>query len=178
MIIDIILLLLLFLGIYKGYKKGLIKALFFLLGVLIGFIAGLKFCMVFAQYASNNGFSHSKWLPTLMFFLIFILCIVASSFVAKIFEKSGEMLMLGWINRIFGILLYCLFYVATFSIILSFGTQTIRVPSWITSSSFFYNYLIKLAPMFMDSLGKVLPFIKGASSQLKTYFDTASGNFN
>lgn len=178
MIIDTILFALLLFGVYKGYKKGLIKALFFLIGVFVGFIAGIQLCMIAVGYVSGHGLSHSKWLPPIIFFVIFISCILLSSLLAKVFEKSGEVLMLGWINRILGIFLYCFFYVVTFSCFLYFGSTILSLSSGVTNSSFFYKHLINLTPLLMQGLGKVLPFINATSYYLKNFFETASGNLN
>lgn len=178
MILDIIFIFFILLGVYKGYKKGLIKALFFLLGVIVGCIVGIKFCAITAQYLSKNNFGHSRWLPVLAFFIIFVASIVVASLLAKMIQKSGELLMLGWINRLLGMLLYIFLYTFLCSIIFYFFNKIMLLPSTTISASFFYTHLIKLASILIDCVGNCLPFLKSAYSQIESYFAVAANKIN
>ena len=100
-IIDLIVLAALIYASYLGFKKGLIVSLALLIGLALGVWGAKKF----SDYAS-------AWLlktfdiniPTLSFALTFLLILLLVYLLGKLIEKSVSMLLLGWANKIGGIL--------------------------------------------------------------------------
>ncbi len=106
MIIDIVFFILMVWAIYKGYSRGLIVALFSVLALIIGLAAAIKLSAVVAIYIKNNVSIATQWLPILSFALVFILLVILVRVGAGLIEKTVKMAMLGWANRIGGIILY------------------------------------------------------------------------
>ena len=171
MFIDFIAIGLLVLAVIKGFRKGLIVAIFSLLAFIIGLAAALKLSAVVAEYLGTNTNISQRWLPILAFTLIFFVVVLLVRLGAKAIEGGLRMAMLGWLNRLGGIVFYCLLYLFVFSIVLFYATQLriIKPETLHISSSFPIFYPI--APIIMDALGSILPFFKNIFGELENFFD-------
>ncbi len=174
MLIDIFFTGLLLLAFTKGISKGLIQSLFNTLGFLIGIAAALKLSAVIANRLSGSAHVNAKWLPFLSFVLIFSVVVLAVKMTGKLFEKTGEMLMLGWINKLGGICLYIIFYAVIFSVVLFYIKQLGLIKKQIFDSSVFYPYLAPIGPETIGIIGKIIPFFKNLFGQLENYFSRVS----
>ena len=105
--IDIIFAILIVISIFKGYRKGLIIAIFSIVALIVGLAAALKLSATVAAYLQNSVNISGKWLPFLSFAMVFGLVAVLVGMGGKLIEKTFEMALLGWANRIGGILLFC-----------------------------------------------------------------------
>jgi membrane protein required for colicin V production len=174
MIIDALFAILFILACIKGYQKGLIVALFSILAFLAGLAAALKLSAVVATKLSVNEVISAKWLPVISFILVFLIVGILVSLGAKLVQKSVEMVMLGWLNRLGGIVFYILLYSIVLSIFLFYAVQLhlIKNESILTSRCY---YLIKpLGPGVIDKLGIIIPFFKDMFVQLQHFFDAVS----
>jgi len=79
--------------------------------------------------------------------------------------------MLGWLNKLGGILLYVLLYFFVFSTLLFYADQLHLIKKETLSSSVLYPYIAPLAPKIINALGYILPFFKNMFSQLQDFFD-------
>jgi membrane protein required for colicin V production len=170
MFIDIVFLLLMLLACVKGYSKGLIVALFSVVGFIAGLAAALKLSAYAAEKLSGTFNTSGKWLPVISFALVFLVVVVLVHLGAKLLQKSVEMVMLGWLNRIAGILLYALLYSILFSILLFYAVQLRIISAETIQLSKAYPYLQPLGPKVMDSLGTVIPVFKDMFAQLEEFF--------
>ena len=171
MLIDIIFLLLMVLACIKGLRKGFIIALFSIVGFIVGLAAALKLSALVAQKLSSNLNASEKWLPALSFLLVFILVIVLVNIGARLIQKSFEMVMLGWVNRIGGLLLFALLYSILFSIFLFYAAQLHFIKEETISASQAYPYIQPLGPKVINSLGTVIPVFKDMFSNLENFFE-------
>jgi membrane protein required for colicin V production len=170
MFIDIVFLLLILLACVKGYTKGLIIALFSIIGFIAGLAAALKLSVYASEKLSTTFNASGKWLPFISFILVFLVVVVLVNLGAKLIQKSVEMLMLGWLNRLGGIILYALLYSILFSIFLFYAVQLKIVSVNTVSASQVYPYIQPLGPWVMESLGKVIPAFKDMFTQLEEFF--------
>ncbi|MEP6711321.1 MAG: CvpA family protein [Ferruginibacter sp.] len=171
MLIDIVFLLLMLLAFIKGLRKGFIIALFSIVGFIVGLAAALKLSAVVAQKLSSNLNASGKWLPALSFLLVFIVVVILINLGARLIQKSFEMVMLGWVNRIAGLILYALLYSILFSIFLFYATQLHFIKTETIAASQAYPYLQPLGPKVINSLGTVIPFFKDMFSSLEQFFE-------
>lgn len=81
------------------------------------------------------------------------------------------MVMLGWVNRIAGLILYALLYSILFSIFLFYATQLHFIKTETIAASQAYPYLQPLGPKVINSLGTVIPFFKDMFSSLEQFFE-------
>ena len=84
--------------IYKGYRRGLIFELASLLGVILGSILAVRFAHWFATILGIDG--ENAYL--IAFFVIFLLVIILSLFLAKMVERFVKLVHVGALNNIAG----------------------------------------------------------------------------
>ena len=135
MFIDTVLAVLLIIAIFKGFSKGLIVAVFSLLAFMIGLAAAVKLSAVVAGYFCDTVSVSEKWLPFVSFIIVFLVVVIIVRIGAKIIEKTVQVAMMGWLNRLGGMLFYALIYVIIYSIILFYAAQLqILKPDTISNS--------------------------------------------
>jgi membrane protein required for colicin V production len=93
---------------------------------------------------------------------------------AKFIQKTVELAMLGWLNRLGGILLYAGLYILIFSILIFYADQLGFIKPETKNASVTYNYIQPLGPKLMDGLGKIIPIFKGMFADLEEFFDSVS----
>ena len=124
MIIDVALFFVMIVALIKGFTKGFVVGLFSLVAFIIGIAAALKLSAIVAHYLENSTGVSAKWLPVLSFMLVFIAVVLLVNMGAKIIKKTISLAMLGWLDRVGGILLYVILYTIIFSILLFFSEKT------------------------------------------------------
>lgn len=174
MLIDIIALLLLVMALFKGLRKGLVVALFSFVAYLIGLAAALKLSAMMAGYIGRNIEVSQRWLPFLAFFLVFLIVVLLVRLGAKAIEGAMRLMLLGWLNRLGGVLFYILIYFFIDSILLFYATQLHLIKPATIAASVSYGYIEPFAPKVLDILGAVVPFFRNLFSQLLDFF----GAFN
>lgn len=171
MIIDIIALVLIVMAIFKGLRNGLVVAIFSLLAFIIGLLAAIKLSTVVADYLGENVNVSQRWLPVLAFALVFIVVVLLVRLGAKAIEGVLKVAMLGWINRIGGVVLYIVLYLFIFSILLFYLEQLNIIKPSTIESSVTYEHIKPIGPAIMNAFGSVLPFFKNMFSELESFFD-------
>jgi membrane protein required for colicin V production len=174
MLIDFISIALIILSIVKGLRKGLVVAVFSLLAFVIGLAAALKLSAVVAEYMGANTSISERWLPMLAFLIIFFLVALLVRLGARAIETAMRMTMLGWLNRLGGLVFYLLLYFLVYSIILFYATQLHIIKTETIQTSTTYPLIYPMAPIVMDAIGQVVPFFKNTFSDLEGFFDRLS----
>jgi len=82
-----------------------------------------------------------------------------------------ETLLVGWVNKIGGILMYLLLYGTLFSVVLFYFEKIQLVAPSVIAESKSYPYIHKAGPFAMEWLGKLVPFFKGMFEELSRYFE-------
>jgi len=174
MILDIIVVVILILAIIKGYRQGLIVALFSLIALIIGLAAALKLSVVVAGYIGKAVNVSDKWLPIISFAVVFLIVVLLVRVGAKFIQKTVELAMLGWANRVGGILLYVGIYILIFSVLLFYADQMNFIKPETKTGSVTYSYIQPWGPKLMEGLGKIIPVFKGMFQDLEDFFDKVS----
>lgn len=174
MILDIILAVILIIAVIKGYRRGLIVALFSVIGLIIGLAAAMKLSVVVAGYIGKAVKISDQWLPVISFAVVFFIVVLLVRWGAALLQKGIEIAMLGWVNRVGGILLYVVLYVLIFSIVIFYTDQLKFIKPETKSQSVTYSYIEPWGPKVMNSIGKVIPFFKGMFNDLEVFFDNVS----
>ncbi len=170
MIIDIAFAVFLLLALIKGYSKGLIVALFSIVAFVAGLAAALKLSSYVALRLSASTSVSARWLPFISFFLVFVIVVVLVNLGGKLVQKSMQLLLLGWANRIGGILLYGMLYAILLSIFVFYATQLKILSAATAASSVVYPFIQSLGPWVINSLGSFIPFFKGLFITLQEFF--------
>ena len=174
MIFDIIVAVILILAIIKGWQRGLIVALFSVIALIVGLAAAIKLSVVVAGYIGNAVKVSDKWLPVISFAVVFLIVVLLVRLGAKFIQKTVELAMLGWLNRLGGILLYAGLYILIFSILVFYADQLGFIKPETKSQSVTYAYIEPLGPKLMDWIGKIIPLFKDMFSDLQDFFDSVS----
>jgi membrane protein required for colicin V production len=164
--IDILSGTILIIAILQGYRHGLIKAIISFFSLFIGLIVAFQF----AGYISNLLKEHTKigsqWLPFIAFLVVLIGVMILLKMITGILQQSAEWLMLGWLNKLFGMILYALIYGTILSAVLYFMILLGVVEKASIKDSFSFSYLESWWPYFMKKLSLWIPSIKSSLSSL------------
>ena len=171
MLIDILALVLVVLAVFKGLSKGLIVALFSFLAFIVGLAAALKLSTAMAQYIGANVEVSQRWLPFIAFIIVFIIVVLLVRLGAKLLQGAIQMAMLGWLNRIGGVLLYILIYYFIYSVLLFYATQLHLIKADTIKASATYSFIAPFGPKVMEILGSVFPLFKHMFEDLLHFFD-------
>ena len=82
--------------------------------------------------------------------------------------------MLGWANKVGGILLYAVLYILIFSVLLFCADQMNFIKPETKSESVTYSYIQPWGPKLMEGLGKIIPVFKGMFQDLEDFFGKVS----
>ena len=174
MIIDILFIVLVVLAAIKGFRRGLIVGVFSFVAIIVGLAAAIKLSIVVAGYIGSEVNVSDRWLPVISFLAVFIGVVLLIRLGAKAIEKGVEVITLGWLNRLGGILLYIAIYLLVFSIFLFYATQLNILKPETIEKSVTYAYLQPWGPKIIDIMGRLIPFFKDMFQQLEQFFDGVS----
>ena len=164
--IDILSGTILIIAILQGYRHGLIKAIISFFSLFIGLVVAFQF----AGYISNLLKEHTKigsqWLPFIAFLAVLIGVMILLKMITGILQQSAEWLMLGWLNKLLGMILYALIYGTILSAVLYFMILLGVVEKASIKDSFSFSYLESWWPYFMKKLSLWIPSIKSSLSSL------------
>ena len=159
-------------AVFKGYSRGLIVAIFSFLAIIIGLAAAIKFSVLVSGWLQTNTNIGAQWLPFISFAAVMIGVIILVRWIAKIIQASVELVMLGWLNKIGGIILYLLLYTMVYSIILFYATQMNILKSETVQASQTYALIEPWGPKVIEFMGSVIPVFKDMFQDLQNFFGT------
>jgi membrane protein required for colicin V production len=171
-LIDIFFYIILLLAIIRGWRKGLIVAVFSVFCGLIGLAAAVKLSAVLATHMKSDLHLTSRWLPLIAFILLFVFVILIISWVGKLIERLVKWVLLEWVNKLGGILLFLILYLAVYSIILFYGSEMGIISKHTTDESRFYQMLAPFGPAVIRFITRFIPFGRDMFSTLEGFFDT------
>jgi membrane protein required for colicin V production len=171
MLLDLIYVIIIVLAIFHGYRRGLIVGLFSLVAVIIGLAAAMKLSIVAGGYISRVINISKEWLPIISFALVFLLVVLLIRWGAGAIQKMVEMVMLGWANKIGGILFYVAIYTIVFSVLLFYAEQMKLLQPETINKSVTYSFVQPLGPKVINGLGSIIPVFKNMFGELEQFFD-------
>jgi len=162
------------LAFFKGIKNGLIMAVFSLVGLIVGVAAAMKLSVIVAAYLKDSVNISAKWLPFLSFLLVFIGILILVRIAAAALEKTMEFALMGWLNKLGGIVLYAALYIILLSVLLFYAEKLNFINTNTISASKTYVYLQPWGPKVMDTMGSVIPWFKDMFSELAKFFEAVA----
>jgi len=176
MLIDIIFAIIIVIACWKGFQKGLIVAVFSILAFIIGIAAALKLSSIVAGWLKNSMSISAKWLPFISFLVVFIVVVILVRLGAKLIQKTFETVMLGWANRLGGIVFYAILYIIIFSVFLFYAQQIQLLKPDTIAASQTYSFIQPWGPKVIDGFGKVIPIFKDMFADLETFFGSVASS--
>lgn len=178
MLLDIVFAVVLVLAIIKGCQRGLVVGLFSLVSVIIGLAAAVKLSAAVAGYIGEAVKVSEEWLPVIAFAAVFIVVVILIRLGANAIEKAVEVVMLGWLNKLAGILLYVIIYTLVFSVLIFYAEQIKLIQPATIEKSVTYSYIQPWGPKVIDGLGSLIPFFKNMFDELSTFFSGVADNIS
>jgi membrane protein required for colicin V production len=168
--IDVLFLLFMLLAVFKGLQRGFLLAFFSTVAFIIGLAAAVKLSAAVAGYLKDNVHMSTRWLPVLAFAGVFLGVALLVRGGARLIEAAVDLAMMGWLNRLAGILLYAGVYTIILSVLLFYAVQVHLVSGSTLSSSVTYPFIRPWGPVVIDGFGKFVPVFKGMFAQLEDFF--------
>jgi len=171
MFLDLLFVIILVLAIVKGYQRGLIVGIFSFIAVIIGLAAAIKLSAVVAGYIGDTIKVSKEWLPVISFAVVFILVVLLIRLGANMIQKTVEISMLGWVNRLGGILLYIAIYGMVYSVVLFYAEQLKLLQPDTIEKSVTWSYVQPWGPKIINGFASVVPVFKDMFTELQSFFD-------
>jgi membrane protein required for colicin V production len=112
----------------------------------------------------------TRWLPVLAFLLVFLAVVLLVRWGARLAEAAVDLAMMGWLNKLAGVILYAVVYTIILSVLLFYAVQVHIVSDKTAASSMTYAFIRPWGPAVIDEFGKFVPFFKGMFAQLEDFF--------
>ena len=170
MIIDSAFLIIMVIAVFKGFSKGFVVGIFSLIAFVIGLAAALKLSALVAQHLQSSSGITGKWIPFLSFSLVFVVVVLLVNLGARVIKKTVILAMLGWLDRLAGIVLYIIIYTIIFSVLLFFAEKMALLKPETIRVSKVYDFVAPWGPAVIDNLGKIIPVFKDLFLQLQSFF--------
>jgi membrane protein required for colicin V production len=168
--IDLLFLLLMIMALFRGLRHGLILSVLSALAWIVGLAAAIKLSATVALLLKNSMHLSARWLPVLAFVLVFLAVVLVIRWAAKLAEAGLDLAMMGWLNKLGGILLYAALYTVVLSVLLFYALQVHVVSADSAARSVTYPFIHSWGPAVIEWFGKLIPFFKGMFAQLETFF--------
>ena len=170
MILDLVFAVLIILAAIKGYQRGLIVGIFSFIALIIGLAAAIKLSAVVADYLGKAVKISDQWLPVISFAIVFLIVVLLVRLGANAIQKAAETIMLGWVNRIGGMVLYIALYITIFSVILFYAEQIKIIQPATKDRSVTYSYIQPLGPKAINGIGSAVPAFRNMFADLENFF--------
>ena len=174
MLLDLVLVVIMIVAIIKGYQRGLIVGVFSLVGIIIGLAAAIKLSAVVAGYIGKAITISHTWLPIISFIIVFIIVVLLVRLGANMLQKTVEVALLGWVNRLGGILLYIAIYLIIYSVILFYAEQVNLVKPDTIHNSVTYTFIQPWGPKVINGFASIIPVFKNMFTELQSFFEGVS----
>lgn len=160
----------LIIALLKGYKNGFIRALISLFSLFIGLILAFQFAGWVANQLKEHTKIASHWLPFISFLIVLILVLIVLKWMANLLQQTAEWLMLGWLNKLLGIILYGLIYFTMLSAVVYFLQVLGIIEVEKMKDTYAYPWLQKWWPYCMEKMAFYLPSIKNTLATFSNPF--------
>jgi len=178
MILDLVFAVILLLAIIKGYQRGLIVGVFSFLAIIIGLAAAMKLSVVVAGYIGKAVKISDQWLPIISFVVVFVVVVLLVRWGANIIQRTIEIAMLGWINRLGGVIFYAAIYITVFSVVIFYALQIHVIRQETIDKSLTYTFIQPWGPRAINAFASVIPVFKNMFTELKDFFSGISDNIS
>jgi len=170
MLIDLIFLSLLFFAGWRGWRAGFFKAIVSFTGMFIGFFLAMKCSASVSVYIKANKITDPRWVGLLAFVLVLIVVWLLLHLLAKTLSGMANALMLGWLNKTAGLLIFVLLYLIIISGLLLFADKFSFFSNEMIKNSTLYPIIYPVAPSLLNGVGEWIPWLRETFSDLDRSF--------
>lgn len=156
-VIDLIIVICFLPALFFGIKNGLIKQLISLAVIFLGIWLSIRFADLVSTWILQYLHIPEIWLKVISYILIFACVAIILSLVGKLMEKIIKVTLLGWLNRLLGVILtigiFGLFISVTVYFVDSLNGLIEFIPEEKMEESVFFPFFLKVA-------NSLFPFLK------------------
>ena len=103
-IVDIILLICFIPAVVQGFRKGFISQVIAIVSIILGAWLSFRFASAVSEWLAQYIQGSEQILKLIAFALILIAVIAGLALLGKLIEGTFKLVMLGWLNRLLGVL--------------------------------------------------------------------------
>jgi len=153
----------------------LIVAIFSLLSLIIGLAAAIKLSALVANHLKESGVHvSSKWLPIISFVIVFLIVVFIVRWFERILESIIKFTLLTWVDKLGGVILYAVVYLAILSVVLFYLTKAHVLSDGVIASSKTYHFIEPYGPFIINKVADLIPVFKDMFAQLEDFFGKAA----
>lgn len=171
MTLDIIYLIILGLAAFRGFRQGLVHAAFSFIGFFVGLAAALKLSALVASRLESSFSRPSPWWPFLAFFLVLVAVSGIMRLAAAGISGTLHLVMLGWVNKLGGFLLYAILYTLLLSVALFYVDHLLHLSPNMLEGSVVYPFIKPWGQWAMDAWGRLLPQFRNVFQDMERFFE-------
>jgi membrane protein required for colicin V production len=102
--------------------------------------------------------------------VVFLAAVLLVRLGARTIEKTAELVLLGWVNKLGGVLLYVGLYILIYSVVLFYAEKMYLIRADAIAASKSYDFIKPWGPKAMTLLGDLVPVFKNMFQELETFF--------
>lgn len=168
--LDILTGTLLIVAILQGIRNGLIKAILSFFSLFIGLIVAYQLAGWVANQLKQHTKIESHWLPFISFIIVLLIVLFLIKWLSGLLQQTAELLLLGWLNKLLGIVLYSCIYLTIWSAVVYFLQVLGVLEAAKMKEAYSYSYLQKWWPYCMEKISLWLPAIKTTITTFSSTF--------
>ncbi|HPH53059.1 MAG TPA: CvpA family protein [Bacteroidales bacterium] len=156
-VIDIILLVCFLPAFYFGIKNGLVKQIISVAVIYFGITLSLRFADMVSSWLLKLFTLSDFWIKAISFVLIFLVVAILLNLIGKLIEKILKIALLGWLNRLLGVVVTLAIFVLILSTIIHFVDAANETFHFIAEDKIAES---KLYPALLDLSYKLFPYFE------------------
>lgn len=156
-VIDIILLVCLLPAFYFGIKNGLVRQIISVAVLYFGITLSLRFADLVSTWILKVVTLSDFWVKTISFILIFLVVAFLLNLIGKLIEKILKITLLGWLNRLLGVVITLAIFLVILSIIIHFIDAANNSFNFIAKDKIAES---KLYPLLLEFSNKLFPYLE------------------
>ncbi len=160
MILDIICALIAIGAFYNGFTKGIIYSVLSLTAIVLGIVMAMNFSSFAAVWLHTNFNIPAVIMPVLSFILVLVAVVGAVKLVAYLTEKFLKAVMLNFVNKLAGGVLWVVISMLILSILVYFIDKAGVFTENLIQTSVSYKYIMPLGPLSLEWLQVLIPYLK------------------
>jgi membrane protein required for colicin V production len=154
--LDLIILIILIWGAINGFIKGFVIQSLTLIAIVLGVWAGIHFSYKLTEFLCTKYSWNVKILSIISMISIFIIVLIVAHFLGKLLTSLIHQNILGWFNRIggivFGILKMAFILSVCIALLVKLDLKQKLISNEDTRNSRFYKPVEKIAPAILPRL--------------------------
>ena len=156
-VIDIIIVCCFLPALYFGIKNGLVRQLVAVAVIYFGITLSLRFSAPVADWIIEHVNMNEFWAKTVSFILVFFVVSLVLGLLGKLIEKILQISLLGWLNKLLGIVAALFVFTLVISALVYFVDSANNILEFIPKEKIEES---RLYPVLLDLSKELFPRLK------------------